>query len=382
MAPYIINLVGGLGAGVVAYSTLIGIVSVQAWTYFDKFKKDRIAIKLAVAGLMIYDLFQLFVLGYSIYQHAIPNWKSDNTTNLVIITWEITMFQVGIIVSSVVTQGFLVFRMWQLTRGPVLPIMIAIMIVVHFTLGIIVQVKAVSAVDFWEIMRNDRAICMAWLSCAAFVDTIIGLGMCFHLYRRKTGFRQTDNLLRTMMVFAINTGLATGIVSLVVVIVFSFDGFAWLVMFGGVPLGGLYSTTLLANIHSRTIFKRKLEGGKGDNIIPLEQVRKSEQWQRRPSMQVQSPTSSSALFTPSTVTMATSTSTAGTFTSMDGTHNLKLAPIEERASNEIVVGVHLERHVVVDDMADDEPLADAGAHGFQREQRGPLQRMSMSSVIR
>lgn len=60
-------------------------------------------------------------------------------------------------------------------------------------------------------------------------------------------------MLRTMAVFSINTGLVTGVVSLVVAIVvspccstivfraidvnasqFAFSGFSWIVMFGGV----------------------------------------------------------------------------------------------------------------------------------------------------
>lgn len=56
------------------------------------------------------------------------------------------------------------------------------------------------------------------LSVYTGTDTIIAASLCYLLYTNRTGYRRTDSLLNTLMLYTVNTGIITSICSLAAII--------------------------------------------------------------------------------------------------------------------------------------------------------------------
>ncbi|KAF8334912.1 uncharacterized protein EI90DRAFT_374816 [Cantharellus anzutake] len=96
---------------------------------------------------------------------------------------------------------------------------------------------------------------------------MIAFVMSFFLNRRRTGFRQTDTMLRKLTVYSINTGLLTSALALVVMFAFAFYGFHFVHLMFILPLGGVYTASLLANLHSRSRLWGELQPGENVNRL-------------------------------------------------------------------------------------------------------------------
>ncbi|KAJ8692338.1 hypothetical protein PTI98_009661 [Pleurotus ostreatus] len=61
------------------------------------------------------------------------------------------------------------------------------------------------------LLLRDSWLLYSALGSAVFADVFIAATLCFFLSTRRTGFKSTDNLVNTMMVYSINTGLLTSV---------------------------------------------------------------------------------------------------------------------------------------------------------------------------
>ncbi|KAF8334946.1 uncharacterized protein EI90DRAFT_3049001 [Cantharellus anzutake] len=76
--------------------------------------------------------------------------------------------------------------------------------------------------------------------------------MSYFLQKRRTGFRRMDTVLRKLTAYAISTGLLTGILALAIMLSVGFHSPQFIPMSFVFVLGGVYTTSLLANLHSRS----------------------------------------------------------------------------------------------------------------------------------
>ncbi|KAF8314613.1 uncharacterized protein EI90DRAFT_420685 [Cantharellus anzutake] len=113
---------------------------------------------------------------------------------------------------------------------------------------------------------------ISWLTLEALADLVIALVMSYFLNRRRTGFQQTDTVLRKLTVYSINTGLLTSALALVVMFFFAFYGFHFIHLMFFLPLGGVYTASLLANLHSRSSLWGELQPGENTNVNLLSPV--------------------------------------------------------------------------------------------------------------
>ncbi|KAF9514791.1 hypothetical protein BS47DRAFT_843572 [Hydnum rufescens UP504] len=83
--------------------------------------------------------------------------------------------------------------------------------------------------------------------------------MCLLLRRRRTGFQKTDSIINHMILYTISTGLVTTVLSCISLGLFAKYGFQFSVVAIGMPLGALYSISMLANLHMRTTLRARLD---------------------------------------------------------------------------------------------------------------------------
>ncbi|KAF8310900.1 uncharacterized protein EI90DRAFT_3098792 [Cantharellus anzutake] len=119
-----------------------------------------------------------------------------------------------------------------------------------------------------SIVHSMRPLMVSWLTLEAAADLVIALSVSYFLQTRRTGVLQTDTVLRKLTIYAINTGLLTSILALVVMFVFALYGLHFVHMIFILPLGGVYTASLLANLHSRSRLWKELHH-QGENDFPI-----------------------------------------------------------------------------------------------------------------
>ncbi|KAF9510113.1 hypothetical protein BS47DRAFT_101034 [Hydnum rufescens UP504] len=83
--------------------------------------------------------------------------------------------------------------------------------------------------------------------------------MCLVLRHQRTGFQTTDSMIDRLILYTISTGLITSVLSCIILGTLSKYGFNVSVLAISLPLSGLYSVTMLANLHTRKTLRARLD---------------------------------------------------------------------------------------------------------------------------
>lgn len=89
------------------------------------------------------------------------------------------------------------------------------------------------------------------LSVYTGTDTIIAASLCYLLYTNRTGYRRTDSLLNTLMLYTVNTGIITSICSLAAIIALKTSPHTFIVAAIEFLLTKIYVNSFLAMLNAR-----------------------------------------------------------------------------------------------------------------------------------
>ncbi|TDL25234.1 hypothetical protein BD410DRAFT_785104 [Rickenella mellea] len=235
---------------------LFGIICLQAYSYYQKFPEDRVYVKLFVALLLALNLCNVALLSAGMHHYLIENFGNFSAL----------MQPNGLINSSSFLNTFMTsmcqlyfgWRVWRLSNGNYfLTGTIIFLTCTHLAFGTKIVVTAFSAKfnDFQAKQRDSEAFIGTTLGSALACDIMITASLCFFLNRGKTGFRRTDSLVQSLILYSVCTGLITSLFAIVNISVF-FSMQTNLVHLGIYFLmGKLYTTSLLATLNSRDIFR-------------------------------------------------------------------------------------------------------------------------------
>jgi len=147
------------------------------------------------------------------------------------------------------------------------------LILVQFGFGVASSCRAYILSNLYDIAAKERWLIGMWLGCQAITDLTLAGSMTFLLRRQRTGFMRTDNAINRMVFYTINTGTITSVVAVIILVTFVIDGFHFVVLALGIPLGGIYIMTMLANLHSRLKIRRYLAPGSRINGPQIEMTK-------------------------------------------------------------------------------------------------------------
>jgi len=156
-------------------------------------------------------------------------------------------------------QTFFARRVHSLSANPYLGVLVYVLVLVQFGFGAATCVKAVTLLEFEAIVKEWRWFAAVWLIIQTIADIVITTCMCLLLRHRRTGFQKTDSVINRMVLYTISTGLATSVLSCVILAIFAKYGFNFGVFAIGMPLGGFYSVTMLANLNMRKRHQARLD---------------------------------------------------------------------------------------------------------------------------
>ncbi|KAJ7643119.1 hypothetical protein DFH06DRAFT_602544 [Mycena polygramma] len=256
-----------LGALCVAYVLawgLFGVMSMQSFTYFQKFVKDTVWLKSLVAFLWALDTLQLVLIGHVLYYWVITNYANPKV--LAVSVWS---FNIGILVTNfivLIVELFLARRVYILSnKNKLLTGIIVILSFTYFGFELAVQVRTFQLKKI-SLFFEFQWIASVGLACAAAADLIIAASLCFYLLRSRTGIKTTDTMVNRLILYAMNTGLLTAIIVLVDMICFLTMPKNLIHIAFNLVVGKLYTNSLLATLNFRDTIRN---GSKEVNTFSL-----------------------------------------------------------------------------------------------------------------
>ncbi|KAF9511111.1 hypothetical protein BS47DRAFT_1347152 [Hydnum rufescens UP504] len=263
-----VNILGGSFVGSLLTALCFGVLTIQTSRYYHTFPDDRRPVKLVVGLLWTFEAFQLACCTQSLYRLSVTNYY--NPVALERGTWEFSMFQINMVCSSVIVQTFFAYRLYSLSANLYVGVFVQVLVLIQFGFGAATSVRVNVILDFPGIVRECTWLIVTWLAIQAAADIVIAACMCLLLWHRRTGSRKTDSMINRMILYTISTGSVTSVLSCFVLMTFVKYGFHLSELTISMPLGGFYTVTMLANLHSRKTLQARL-----DTPTPLELISSS-----------------------------------------------------------------------------------------------------------
>ncbi|KAH9838044.1 uncharacterized protein C8Q71DRAFT_857213 [Rhodofomes roseus] len=192
---------------------LLGVLNVQIYLYYVKFRKDPVllqclALEWIQTILLTVDAFQSFVYHYgdaaALTSKDRPGWYS-----LPVLC--------GLVSTPV--QWYFAWRIWRLFKTIALCGTICFLSLVQLIFGIVittgVQLKDVSTTSEIGFSKTALAFDCVFLGVSALADLIIAVAMTILLLKLKTGMLKTDMMINKVIQFGVETGTLTASVAII-----------------------------------------------------------------------------------------------------------------------------------------------------------------------
>ncbi|KAI0366593.1 hypothetical protein BV20DRAFT_951811 [Pilatotrama ljubarskyi] len=248
---------GAALVGLIVGSCLFGITILQTFAYFRNYNDDTTFVKSLVWRSRVLDTLHLILCTRTIYWYLVTNF--GNADNLDVTTWSMALQTDCNGLIGLIVEAFFARRVWMMSHNWIVTGIILVLAVLHFGRYPVTQLT----LGRFILGRFSKFKSLTWVTClglgsAAAADILIAVSMCYYLYNKRTGLKRTDSLVTTLMVYSINTGLATSVIGTICVIAFGAMplNFIWLGFFW--IMGKCYVNSFLALLNSRDRLRDKV----------------------------------------------------------------------------------------------------------------------------
>ncbi|KAI1798231.1 hypothetical protein LXA43DRAFT_1088358 [Ganoderma leucocontextum] len=253
------DTLGAAFLGTIATSCFYGITVVQTYIYFKRSSRDSALLRFLVFSLWVLDSLHLALVVHAIYFYAVTNFS--NASVLAVPTWSI-LAQIAVTgVSDLTVRSIFCHRVWRMSNG-YWPLAIAIMVssLVVFGGSIAFAVKSFGVPTFAAFSQIADILYVS-LGAGVVADVLIAGAMSVVLIRCRTGFSKTDSVLRTLIIYSINTGALTGLCALLCLVTYATmpENFIFIAFYFVLPK--LFLNSLLATLNAREALRGANSGG-------------------------------------------------------------------------------------------------------------------------
>ncbi|KAJ7636203.1 hypothetical protein FB45DRAFT_444064 [Roridomyces roridus] len=247
-----------LGAALIGFSvsTLVfGVVLTQAWTYYTRFSSDSRWYRILVAVVILLESVDQAFIAHFVYHYLVSEVGHPEAVFLGTTTWSIIMQQaLGSVVGTIVKCVFAT-RVYRFSERNIW-ITGTILLFSLGGLGVAFSftVRAFQLGTLPEVFQLQTLVNTS-LALSTCTDFITAAALCVYLRRLRTGHKDADSLVRTLVRDAINTGSVTSAVSLTTVLLFNFLPKNFIFASTYFLLSKLYAVSLLATLNSRRVVR-------------------------------------------------------------------------------------------------------------------------------
>lgn len=282
------SLVGGFAIQLCLGLIICGITYSQAYTYYLMSAKDPWLIKATVATVVILESANSVFSISMMYTTLIQNF--GNYLGLIEVAWSVKGASLAIIATISFARAFNVYRVYQVSRGNRLLTSLAGFIslsntVIGFGGGTVALLRAKT----WpEFLANKGANINFILSMGlgVFDDILISSTLIYSLYRMKTGFNRTDRLITVMIVYVVNTGAMTAVISASVIVMYYINKDSFLYQGAYCLAGRIYGVAVIGTLNQRMYFKNTEAVVVTDGGIPISAMNQSRHHQIENPIQI------------------------------------------------------------------------------------------------
>ncbi|CAK5274994.1 unnamed protein product, partial [Mycena citricolor] len=274
------QILGALEIGIMFSLVMFGVIALQAYTYFTQnCSTDRRWLKLFVGMVMFFELCHSVASCHALYYFTIDlagvpeERKAANSYSL-----SITPVFETIITALI--QCFFAFRIRILSGSLRLSVLCWALAAVRLGAGLTMSVVCLLDVPLepnnYYLVETFGGIITAALVVGVVLDVIITIGLCVYIRRLSTSPTKmpdgSQQLVRGLISWAIETGLITSLTSVTVVITFqtmkhdcTFYFGIWLALY--TFLAKLYSNSLLVSLNARARHREYVRTGSSDPAL-------------------------------------------------------------------------------------------------------------------
>ncbi|KAL9709578.1 hypothetical protein Ac2012v2_007317 [Leucoagaricus gongylophorus] len=199
------NTFGALLVGGLCATGLYGVTCLQMYNYLIQEYKDPAYLKWTIAFLWVLDTFDAILNGHFLYFYLVTN--HSNPTVMLKVVWSVIIHVVATCFSNFIIRGLYARRVFALSDGNWrIIILIMAMSSLDLAVGFVITVKAFTIQDFLKLQSLSNLFYLSFASGTG-SDVLLALSLCFYLWKCRTGFERTNNLIQALMAYTINTSL-------------------------------------------------------------------------------------------------------------------------------------------------------------------------------
>ncbi|KAJ7853601.1 hypothetical protein B0H13DRAFT_1201156 [Mycena leptocephala] len=216
-APDVTKLFGPMLIGAFLNTLLYGIMLVQAFLYYHRYRGDRSWFRYLVLYLVVVETVNWICDVGLIYEPLIIRYGTAEA--LEVSPLLLRADAVLTVLISTPIQLFIAWRVRLLTNSFALPAVIALLAIVSFGGGI-ATTTIVTLHPEYASFPNFRVEVVTWLVSSTTCDVFLTGALVYSLWIRKTNVISTDSYINKIIRLSVQTGLLTAAAALLDMIFF------------------------------------------------------------------------------------------------------------------------------------------------------------------
>ncbi|KAH0578596.1 hypothetical protein H2248_003737 [Termitomyces sp. 'cryptogamus'] len=271
------STLGAVFLGATLTGILYGITCVQSYTYFKNNNRDKRWFKGTISLLWFLDTLHQALIAQNMYISLVSDFGNYDFLVSSHSNRAASGFFYVSEISDVIIRGIFGWRVWismcltQSQRINHTATDVPYLLVSQKNIPIAVCIAATSLLSFASVLafllsnfNGELAFFLKvsyllymGLASGMAADVFIAVFLCVNLWRRRSGLRKTNSLVKTLMMYSINTALLTTISYMACLITYAAmnDNFVWLAIYEILPK--LFLNSLLALLNSRDALSEK-----------------------------------------------------------------------------------------------------------------------------
>ncbi|KAF7378271.1 ANK-REP-REGION domain-containing protein [Mycena sanguinolenta] len=234
-----------------------GILSVQAFIYYENFPHDSRKMKALVATVWTLDLVQLVFICHAVYHYLARNW--GNVDVLATTTVALDLHLIPLTCATLLCQGFFLLRVWKFSKKLILSLFLGAACLSTGIIDIVMAIQTISNPSLNTVLSHMfSAEVISVFAVGAAADLSIAAILCWYLRRELTEFDRINSLIGRLIQYTVATGLVTSLLALGCLIAYVGAPNGLIFMAMHFSLGRMYTNALLATLNSRKILRTQL----------------------------------------------------------------------------------------------------------------------------
>ncbi|KAI0087304.1 hypothetical protein BDY19DRAFT_244656 [Irpex rosettiformis] len=256
------DVLGPLYIAIVTFAMLYGVSTVQAVLYYQHCQKDSTFFKCIILGLWFLDTSLFGVLIYAGWYTFVTD-SGAFPALLNTMSWILGLWYTMAGICDLVISCVMIWMAWSLA-GKKTWLLILMVVPVAISLAGFIDMSSLSFRNPLSVPAKHNA--WAWqlpFVCHAFVDMVVCVTITTQLIKMYTGFKNSDFIIRLLIVWSVNSGLLASALSVASIITsFSCDTVASV-------LSKVMFNSLLGLLNTREYRKRIISGRAGELRVSL-----------------------------------------------------------------------------------------------------------------